>query len=140
MTVLPHDTAAAVLAAALDHATRAGTPSSVAVVDAGRNLVSFARQDDAILASIEVAPAKAYTACSLRLSTSDLAGAVQPGGPFYGLAAGPGLPYIPFGGGRVLTVDGVVVGAIGVAGGTPEQDDAVAAAGVAALNRSTVPA
>lgn len=137
---IDHETTAAVIAAALDRATEIGSPSSVAVVDSGRNLVGFARQDDAILASVDVAQAKAFTACSLRMPTAGLAGAVQPGGPFYGLSGSHGVPYIPFGGGQVLTSGGRVIGAIGVGGGTPEQDDEVAAAGVAAVEKAAVTA
>lgn len=135
---IDHATAAAVISAALARAAEIGSPSSVAVVDAGRNLVGFARQDSAILASVDVAQAKAFTACSLSMSTADLAPAVQPGGPFYGLSGSHGLPYIPFGGGRPLRVADAVVGAIGVGGGTPEQDDEVAAAGVDALEKASV--
>lgn len=134
MSNISYSAAQAVIEAALARATESGSPSSVAVVDAGRNLVAFARQDAAILASVDVAQAKAFTACSLQIPTAGLAGAVQPGGPFYGLSSGQALPYIPFGGGQVLSVDGVVVGAIGAAGGSPDQDDDVASAGVAALS------
>ncbi|GJF03139.1 GlcG/HbpS family heme-binding protein [Pseudonocardia sp. D17] len=132
-TILTYEAASRVVAAALARASETGSPSCVSVVDAGRNLLAFARQDSAILAAVEVSQAKAYTAASLAMSTADLAPAVQPGGPFYGLTGSHGQPYIPFGGGALLRVDGSVVGAVGVGGGSPDQDADVAMAGAAAL-------
>lgn len=132
-TDISTDEAARVLATALVRATETGSPSCVAILDAGRNLLAFTRQDGAILAAVEVSQAKAYTAASLGMPTSDLAGAVQPGGPFYGLAGSHGRPFIPFGGGIPLYRDGRLVGAIGVGGGSPDQDADIAAAGAGSL-------
>lgn len=137
---LTHETGARIVSAALGQADRIGSPSCVAIVDAGGALVAFGRQDGAILAAVEVSQAKAYTAVALAMPTADLAGAVQPGGPFYGLTSSNGRPYIPFGGGIPLLVDGVLVGAVGAAGGTPDQDVDVAAAGVAAGTAQSVSA
>lgn len=137
-TTVSYEEAGRVLAAALARAAESGSASCVAILDAGRNLVAFARQDGAILAAVEVSQAKAYTAASLAMPTADLAGAVQPGGPFYGLAGSHGRPYIPFGGGLPLHRDGRLVGAIGVGGGSPDQDADIAAAGAGSL--TTVPA
>jgi uncharacterized protein GlcG (DUF336 family) len=130
---LSYEQAARIVAAGLRRAHETGSPSSVAVLDDGRNLLAFGRGDDAILASVEVSIAKAYTAGSLRMPTGDLAKYVQPGGPFYGLAGSHGQPFIPFGGGRPLLVGGVLAGAVGAAGGTPDQDDDVAEAAVRAF-------
>jgi uncharacterized protein GlcG (DUF336 family) len=125
----------AALRAALEKAREIGSPSSIAVVDAGRELLAFARMDDALLASAEIAQAKAYTARSLNCATKDVDTATQPGGPLYGmqtahLAAGRAL--VTFGGGVPITVAGEIVGAIGVAGGTPDQDHEIASAGATA--------
>jgi uncharacterized protein GlcG (DUF336 family) len=121
--------------AALAKAREIGSPSSIAVLDAGRELVAFARMDGAPLASVPISQAKAYTARSLNSATRDLNGLTQPGGPLFGLevshlAAGRAL--VTFGGGVPITVDGEVIGAIGVAGGTPDQDHEIAEAGAAA--------
>lgn len=136
MAKLTHEQAARIVAAGLRRAKETGSPSSVAVLDDGRNLLAFGRGDDAILASVEVSIAKAYTAGSLKMPTSDLAKYVQPGGPFYGLSGSHGRPFIPFGGGRPLLVDGILAGAVGAAGGTPDQDDAVAEAAAAAFTEA----
>lgn len=133
MLGLSLEEAQAVLNAALAKAQEIGSPSSIAVVDAGRELVAFARQDDALLASTEIAQNKAYTARSLNMATKDVGPLTQPGQPLYGLETTHQRPLVSFGGGRPLKRGGEIVGAIGVAGGTVEQDDEIAGAGAAAL-------
>lgn len=112
--------------AAITAASQIGSSSSVAVVDSGRNLLAFARMEQAPLASIEISIGKAYTARSLNMPTADLNPIVQPGQPLYGLAIAHQRPFVTFGGGVPLFLEGEIVGAIGVAGGTPEQDATVA--------------
>jgi len=139
LSALTLEAAQAALQAALAKAREIGSPSSVAVLDSGRELLAFARMDDALLASAEISQAKAYTARSLNCATKDVDVATQPGGPLFGLqtshlAAGRSL--VTFGGGvPITTVGGVIVGAIGVAGGSPDQDHEVAAAGAAAAGK-----
>ncbi len=139
MSALTLEAAQAALQAALAKAREIGSPSSVAVLDSGRELLAFARMDDALLASAEISQAKAYTARSLNCATKDVDVATQPGGPLFGLqtshlAAGRSL--VTFGGGvPITTVGGAIVGAIGVAGGSPDQDHEVAAAGAAAAGK-----
>ena len=123
-----------VLEAALDRAAEIQSPSSVAVVDDGRELVAFARQDGALLASIEISIGKAFTASSMRMPTGEIAALTQPGQPLYGFETTHQRPLVTFGGGRPIEVDGEVVGAVGVAGGTVDQDEEIAAAAVAALS------
>ena len=121
------------LDAALRKASEIGSPSSITIVDEGRELIAFARQDDALLASTEISAGKAYTACSMKMATMDIGPLTQPGQPLYGLEHTHQRPLVTFGGGRPLEVDGRVVGGVGVAGGTVDQDDEIAAAAVAAL-------
>lgn len=118
--------------AALAAAERIECPVSVAVVDRGRELLAFARQDDAPLLSAEIARSKAFTARSLDLATADLAGATRPDAPLYGLANSHPREVAIFAGGRPVESGGMVVGAIGVSGGTVEQDDEIALAALAA--------
>jgi uncharacterized protein GlcG (DUF336 family) len=124
------------LEAALRKANEIGSPSSITIVDDGRELIAFARQDDALLASTEISAGKAYTACSMKMATKDIGPLTQPGQPLYGLEHTHHRPLVTFGGGRPLEVDGRVVGGVGVAGGTVDQDDEIAAAAVAALSGS----
>ncbi|MHB8274800.1 MAG: GlcG/HbpS family heme-binding protein [Dermatophilaceae bacterium] len=136
MASLTLNQAQAALQAALEKAREMGSPSSVAVLDAGRELVAFARMDDALLASAVIAQAKAYTARSLNAATKDVGALVQPGAPLFGLQTAHlavGRTLVTFGGGVPVLIDGEVVGAVGVAGGSPDQDHEVASAGVAAI-------
>ena len=80
--------------------------------------------DDAILASVDVAYKKAYTAAALKLDTADLTKLVQPGAMFYGLQSDP--RYIIFGGGALLKIGDEIVGAIGVSGGSAQDDVEIA--------------
>jgi uncharacterized protein GlcG (DUF336 family) len=119
--------------AAIAKATEIGSPSSIAVLDHGRELLAFARMDGALLASPEISQAKAYTARCMNMSTGDLGQYTQPGGPFYGLENIHRRSMVSFGGGLPLTLGGEIVGAIGVAGGSADQDTEVATAGAQAL-------
>lgn len=124
-----------VVTAALDHAAERGVPSAVAVVDEGGNTLAFAAHEDAILAARDLAVAKAYTSLSLRADSGALDQSVQPGGLFYGLnTALPHRPLVTFDGGRPLKdADGRVIGAVGVSGGTLEDDATISAAAAEAF-------
>ena len=102
-----------------------------AVVNSEGNLIIEERMDNAILVSIDVAYKKAYTAAALKLNTEDLTALVQPGAMFYGLQSDP--KYIVFGGGMLLKVDGKIVGAVGVSGGSAQEDMEIAKACVNAF-------
>ena len=102
-----------------------------AVVNPEGNLIIEERMDNAILVSIEVAYKKAYTAAALKLNTEDLTALVQPGAMFYGLQSDS--KYIVFGGGMLLKVDGKIVGAVGVSGGSAQEDMEIAKACVKAF-------
>jgi uncharacterized protein GlcG (DUF336 family) len=106
---------------------------NIAVVDEGNNLTAFARMDGAWLGSIDIAQNKAYTARSFDMSTKDLAPLCQPNQPLFGIHASNQGRLIIFAGGIPLESGGSVVGAIGVSGGSVEQDHEVAEAGVAAF-------
>jgi uncharacterized protein GlcG (DUF336 family) len=80
------EAAEAAIAAAKQKANEIAQPMNIAVVDAGARLVAFARMDGAMLASIDIAQRKATTAMMMmKMSTSDLAPLVQPGGPLFGI-------------------------------------------------------
>ena len=122
-----------VVSAAEEKAREIGQPMNIAVLDAGRNLKAFARMDDAWLGSIEIAIDKAYTSTSFEIPTQDLASQAQPGQPLFGINTTSNSRVVIFAGGIPIQRDGQVVGAVGVSGGTPDQDHQVAEAGVAAL-------
>jgi uncharacterized protein GlcG (DUF336 family) len=106
---------------------------SVAVVDSGDQLVAFARMDAADLVGIGLARDKAFSALMNRMPTRDLAPLVQPGAEFYGYDALAGGRMIVFAGGMPLERDGILVGAVGVSGGSSEEDQRAADAAVAAF-------
>ena len=106
---------------------------SVAVVDAGDQLVAFARMDGADLVGVQLARDKAYTALVNRMPTRDLAPLVQPGAEFYGYDSVAAGRMIVFAGGMPLERNGVLVGAIGVSGGSAEEDQRAVDAAVEAF-------
>jgi uncharacterized protein GlcG (DUF336 family) len=108
-------------------------PMCIAVVDAGANLVAFARMDRAWLGSIDIAQDKAFTARAFDITTKELAKQSQPGEPLFGIEASNDGRVVIFAGGIPLKSDGQVVGAIGASGGRPDQDHSVAEAGAAAF-------
>ena len=127
------DDAQRIIAAGQAKATEIESPSNIAVVDAGGNLVAHVRMDGAWIASIDISINKAFTARALDVSTEDLAANAGPGEQFYGRHASNGGHIMIFTGGVPLRHNGQVVGAVGVSGGTGEQDKTVAEAAVAAL-------
>ena len=114
-------------------AAELGQPSNIAVVDQGGVLIAHVRMDGAWRGSVDIAINKAYTARAFDVSTADLGTNAQPGRQFYGITASNDGRVMIFAGGIPLEVDGAVVGAVGVSGGTGEQDQAVAESAAAAL-------
>lgn len=116
------------LIAAVEHkALSEGKQAVVAVANAQGNPIAVHVMDGAFLVSYEVAVRKAYTAVAVKMPTAQLAGLVQPGGTFYGLQNLDRI--VTFGGGVPLYENGVLVGGLGVSGGTDEEDHALAAWG-----------
>ena len=132
MTDITTEQAQRILAAALADSAARGLAMNVAIVDAGGNLKAFTRQDGAWLGSIDIAIKKARTARYFDMPTGDLGGLSQPGGALFNIEVSNG-GLITFPGGLPVTVDGTVIGAIGVSGSTVEDDHAVAEAGLAGL-------
>jgi uncharacterized protein GlcG (DUF336 family) len=108
-------------------------PMNIAVVDAGGNLVAHVRMDDAWIGSIDISIKKAFTSRAFDIATADLAKHSQSGGQFFGINASNDGRIMIFAGGIPLKKDGKVVGAVGVSGGSGEQDHTVAEAIVAAF-------
>jgi uncharacterized protein GlcG (DUF336 family) len=123
----------------LDAAQRAaqamGTPMVIAIVDESGVQKAFRRMDGAPLLSVEIAADKAYTAVAFGLPTHAWFDFIKNDPPLlHGIVKTPRL--VVFGGGYPLSVEGRVIGAVGVSGGHYEQDMKVAEAGVAALAAS----
>jgi len=132
MTGLGTLPATAAVEAATAKARELGVEVSVAVVDAGGNLVAFLRMDGAEIAGPALAVDKAYTAVANRIATAELAEQAAPGGPLFGLHSCGGGRFVIFGGGIPVRAGDVVVGAVGVSGAAVSQDVRCAEAGRAA--------
>jgi len=124
--------ASAIVTAALDKAAVLGARVSVAVLDAGGNLVAFARMDGAEIAGPSLAVDKAYTSVSNQITTEELSVLAAPGAPLFGIHSNGGGRFVIFGGGIPIFRADEVIGGIGVSGGTVEEDVACATAGLAA--------
>jgi len=125
------DLAAQMVAAAVAKAKALGVPQVVAILDESGLLKAFCRMDGTPLISIEVAQNKAYTAL-LGSPSQDFFNRIKDNPALLA-----GVPHIPrivtFGGGLPIRIDGVVAGAIGVSGGSVEQDIECAQAGLDAI-------
>jgi uncharacterized protein GlcG (DUF336 family) len=125
--------ARAVIAAAEAKASAIGVTAIVAVVDAGVHLKAFARMDGAVLASIDIALKKARTAALFQANSEAVWEYCKPGAPAPALELTNG-GLAPFGGGVPLrSLDGELLGAVGVSGGAVAQDAEIAQAAAAAL-------
>lgn len=98
-----------------------GVLAVCAVCDAGGNLITLKRDDDAYIASVKIAQDKAYTAVSLKMPTYKLENLTKPGESLYGIQHQDNR-IVVFGGGIPLYRDNRIVGGFGVSGGTLEQD------------------
>jgi uncharacterized protein GlcG (DUF336 family) len=127
------DDAQRVIAAGRAKAEEISSPSNIAVVDAGGNLVAHARMDGAWIGSVDISINKAFTARVFDVSTEDLAANAAPGNQFYGIHVSNHGRIMIFAGGIPLQQGGQIVGAVGVSGGTGDQDTTVAQAAAEAL-------
>lgn len=117
-----------ILDAALAAAAHSGLAMTIAVVDEGGYLLCAQRMDGAGLMTPKVAIEKARTAALMRAPSRRLAERIDGEPALLRLT-----DYLPMAGGLPILVDGQCAGAIGVSGGTADQDEAVGAAGLAAL-------
>lgn len=127
------DQAQIAIKAAIEKSTELGLKMNIAVVDAGANLVGFARMDGAWLGSVDIAMRKAKTARFFDMNTGEIGKLSQPGGSLFNIEhSNTGLITFP-GGVPIKNSEGTIIGAIGVSGSTVENDHTVAMAGVEAL-------
>ena len=110
-------------------AQRIGVKAVVAVSDASGRTVAIHCTDGAYIGSFDVALNKTYTSVAFQMSTAKLAELAAPGGSLYGIQFTNEGKIVIFGGGEHLYVDDVMIGAIGVSGGSAEQDTDLGAYG-----------
>jgi uncharacterized protein GlcG (DUF336 family) len=123
---LTHTVAGILVELAERQAADLGVPMAIAVVDSEGGLQLFKRMDGTLPVSTELAVSKAYTAAVLRMPTHQVGELAQPGKALYGIQHTHNGRIILFGGGYPLCIGDTVVGAIGVSGGSVEQDMQVA--------------
>ena len=125
------EAASTLIAAAERKATEINVPMVIAVVDESGVLKAFSRMDGAPLLSIDLAVDKAYTAAAFGIPTSAWFDMIKDDPPLlHNMLKTPRLVVI--GGGIPIELGGIA-GAVGVSGGSYEQDVIVAEAGVSAL-------
>ncbi len=107
-----------------------GVDMDIAVVDDGGHLLAFVRMDRARVTSIDVAINKAFTAACARKATHEYAAVAGAGGPAFGIHVSNQGRFMIFGGGLPIFIDGLIAGGVGCSSGSPEQDQAVAQAGI----------
>jgi uncharacterized protein GlcG (DUF336 family) len=124
--------ARAVLQAAEAEATKRGWPMNISVLDSGGNLVVFERMDGAQIGSIAVSEHKGRAAVKYRRPTKVFEEGIQKAGFNYIMTLDD---VVASRGGIPLIEGGKMIGAIGVSGGTGSQDEVVALAGAAVINK-----
>jgi len=117
--------------AALAEANKRGWPMCIAVVTPSGDLVYFIKMDDCQYASVAISQHKAKAAATFRRPTVNFERLLGRGPFFSYLATLDGV--IASRGGNPIVVNGKIIGAIGVSGGTGSQDDVISQAGVAAI-------
>lgn len=127
---LDQDDAKLLIAGARAHAAKIGVPMCIAVTDESGHLMAFERMDGGKVTSTVIAQDKAYTAAGAKKATHEYGEASQPGKPAYGINSAIGGRLMVVAGGLPVTVDGAVVGGIGISSGTPAQDLECAEAGI----------
>lgn len=115
-----------IIAAGIEKSQEIGQPENITVVDAGGNLVAHARMDGAWIGSVDISINKAFTSRAFDLSTKDLGANAQPGEQFFGIQMSNHGRVMTFAGGVPLQSEDRVVGAVGVSGGSGDQDQSVA--------------
>ncbi|QHE83873.1 GlcG/HbpS family heme-binding protein [Hydrogenophaga sp. BPS33] len=133
-SVIDWPAAQAAATAAVQAAQAMDVRVNVALVDASGILAGFLRMPGAPLHSIDIAIDKAYTAASFGLPTARWSEVLQSHSPAVreGLVQRP--RFVAFGGGVPIVEGGQCIGAIGVSGGSEQQDEQIAQAGLAALD------
>ena len=122
-----HEQARKAIAGAVADARKQNLPMAIAVVDTAGQLVAFERMDNTQFGSIAVSQDKAASAALYRRSTKVFQDALAAGGAGLRILTLHGANAVE--GGIPLVIDGKIMGAIGVSGGSAEQDGVVAKAG-----------
>lgn len=125
------------IAGAVAKSDEMGIPMCIAVTDESGHLIAFDRMDGGKISSISIAIDKAFTGAVARKGTHVYNQLCQPGQPTFGIHITNGGHFSIIGGGLPVTVDGAIVGGIGISSGTAHEDQIVAEAAVAHFHAVT---
>ena len=114
-----------------------GIPMCIAVTDESGHLIAFERMDGGKISSISIAVDKAFTAAVARKGPHVYNQLCQPGQPTFGIHITNGGHFSIIGGGLPVTVDGTIVGGIGISSGTAVEDQKIAEAALAHFHATT---
>ncbi|EIL0233400.1 heme-binding protein [Salmonella enterica] len=121
----------------LDELNAALSLCACAAADENHRTLLEAIQQQLFWFSAELAPKKAWTAVAMKTATHELSDVVQPGAALYGLESHLQGKVVTFGGGYALWRDGILIGGLGISGGSVEQDMDIAQTAIAAINVGT---
>ena len=127
-TNVNHEQARKAIAAAVAESRKQNLPMAIAVVDTAGMLVAFERMDNTQYGSVAVSQDKAASAALYRRPTKVFQDVLAAGGAGLRVLTLRGANAVE--GGVPLMADGKIIGAIGVSGGSAEQDGVVAKAGI----------
>jgi glc operon protein GlcG len=127
-----HEQARKAIAGAVADSRRQNLPMAIAVVDTAGQLVAFERMDNTQIGSVAVSQDKAVSAALYRRPTKVFQDVLAAGGAGLRVLTLRGANAVE-GGIPLVAADGKIIGAIGVSGGSAEQDGVVAKAGLDAM-------
>ena len=134
-SVITAEAASMACQAAIAHAEKLGIRINVAVTDSSGTLAAFLRMPNAFLHSVDIAIDKAYTAASFGFPTSKWGGIIGDD-ELLRMGLNQRARLVLFGGGLPIAEGEQRIGGIGVSGGSAEQDEACARAGLNTLGLS----
>lgn len=131
VTTFNYQLVQSIFSSCIDKALSMELPVTIAIVDKSGQLISSYRMEGSLLVSGEIAKKKAYSAVAMKQQTVDLQAIVQPGAEFYQLETITNGKVVTFAGGIPLEdYKGNIIGAIGVSGGSSQQDQSIALVGL----------
>jgi uncharacterized protein GlcG (DUF336 family) len=119
-------------------ATKMGVRASVVVLDHGGDIVAMARMDGAWAGALDLALGKARTSRAFQAPSAAFVPLIQPGQPLFSVNGVAGGQYVILPGGLPLAVGSRLFGAVGVSGGTPDQDMEIAEAAALVFSTSNL--
>ena len=134
---LSNDEAKILAKGAIEKSNAMGIPMCIAVCDEAGHLIDFDRMDGGKISSISIAIDKAFTGAVARKGTHVYNQLCQPGQPTFGIHITNGGHFSIIGGGLPISVEGEIIGGIGISSGTAVEDQEVAEAAVAYFYENT---